>query len=261
VVLSLNDRQTQGWAISVAFHALLLVALLVISVNFDSRMESLAELLFLEAASLTSAGREDVGEGMPVATAPQQPESSTVVNLPQRPPSLLPPDETIPVAARRDVDLPTVRPSNVLDRLTRPGLERPPANVGNPAGEKEAPPLTGNPRGGLPPLEGNPLGSAGSDQPYLIQWVGSSRELLRSILPVVPEGIERDVTLQFGFGVTPTGEVTAIRPLQKGEPALEEAAVTALRQWRFQPLPPESPQETQEAAITFRFRIRLPTGP
>lgn len=257
MVLSLHNRQTQAWIASTAFHALLLLIFLLVGVNLERPVQSFVELLFLESAPLQSPGREEATAGVPIMTAPRQPEATTVVNLPKRKPLLPAPDEAIAVAARRDVDLPDIRPSRVVDRLARPGLERPPSRVGRPEGEKVIPPLTGNLRSALPPAVEAPIAGIADDRPFRIQWTGSNREIVRSILPEVPSGIEREVTLQFRFGVSPTGDVTAIRPLQKGAPALEAAALNALRQWKFQPLPPESPQQIQEAVITFRFRIRM----
>jgi TonB family protein len=256
VVLSIRNRQTTGWVASAAFHLLLFLAFLVISVSMDSRVETFAEMLFLSSPPSQSTGRQDVGAGIPLATSPVEPDPATIVNLPERRPALLPPDEILPVSSRQETELQRLQPSTVMDRVARTGLERPPTRIGSPTGEKIAPPLTGNPAGNLPPIEGAAAATGGADRPYQIQWVGEHREIVRSILPDVPAGIEREVTLQFRFRVTPAGDVTAIRPLQKGEPVLEGAAQTALRQWRFQPLPPESPQEPQEAVITFRFRIR-----
>lgn len=255
VVLSLQNRQTIGWLASAAFHGLLFLAFLVISVSMDSRVETFAEMLFMASAPPQSRGRQDVGAGMPLATSPIEPDPATIVNLPERRPALLPVEEILPVLARPQTELQRSQPASVMDRVSRTGLERPPSRVGNQAGDKIAPPRTGAPAGDLPPIEGARAGG-GAGRPFRIQWLGASREIVRSILPEIPAGIEREVTLQFRFRVTPAGDVTAIRPLQKGEPVLEEEALTALRQWRFQPLAAESPQEAQEAMITFRFRIR-----
>jgi TonB family protein len=246
---------------SAAFHLLLFLAFLLISVGMDSQVETYAEMLFLASASPRSTGRQDVGAGMPLATAPVEPDPATIVSLPERRPALLPTEEILPVSARQETELQRTQPSRVIDRVSRIGLERPPSRIGNPAGDKIAPSRTGNPAGDLPPIEGAQATARGADRPFQIQWLGDSREIVRSILPEIPAGFEREVTLQFRFRVTPAGDVTAIRPLQKGEPALEGAALTALRQWRFQSLPAESPQEHQEAVITFRFRIRSGSQP
>ena len=256
MTLAMRDQQTQGWMASVVFHAMLLMVFLLLGVSFEDRTESFAEMLFLETGPPPASGPVEDALGRPLSTAPLPPESATLVDLPRRDATDLPPEEILPVPARRETAVAERQPASVVDRLTRTGLERPPADVGLQQGNKVAPP-TGNPAGDIPPIEGAAASGAGTDRPFQIQWLGSQREIVRSILPEVPGGVERDMELRFQFGVTPAGEVTAIAPLQKGEPALEEAALTALRQWKFQPLPQESPQENQVAVITFRFRIRL----
>lgn len=254
MTFSLHDRQFQGWAGSLGFHVMLLLLFLVAGVKTGPPMQEFAEVLLLPAPPMPAGRTSESQPGLPAAAAPQPRETSSVVDLPTRPRAQTPPERTIPVPPRRDTQVNAVDPSKMLDQVNRSGLRRPDTQVGLPEGEKVTPPLTGAGEGKLLP-EGSVTG-AGRDQPFQIQWIGTSRDLLSSVLPTVPEGIERDVELRYRFGVTPAGAVTDIRPLEKGDPILEESALAALRRWKFQPLPAVSPQVTQEAIITFRFRIR-----
>jgi len=49
------------------------------------------------------------------------------------------------------------------------------------------------------------------------------------------------------------GTVTSMVPLQKADPALEKAAMDALRQWRFNPIQEDI---EMEGRIPFTFRLR-----
>lgn len=67
-----------------------------------------------------------------------------------------------------------------------------------------------------------------------IEWGGGgNRIVLHKPLPVFPSGVNTNAELKFRFTVMPDGTVGRIIPLQKADPRLETAALTALRQWRF----------------------------
>ncbi len=254
MTLTLQDQRLQGWLASGAFHFLLALLFLVVMVETRTPPEPLAELLFLAAPATPSQGAESPAEGLPAAAAPRIQEAGERVLLPQRRPLNAPPETALPTPQRRDLQTDPVTPSQLVDRLVRPGLERPVSPVGMPEGAKRTAPT--DPLGIPGALPGDPAAGSAGTRPWEIEWSGAGRDVVRSVLPEVPAGVEREVVLRFAFAVTPAGEVTALRPLQKGEPALEEASLTALRQWRFQALPAAAPQLDQEAVITFRFRIR-----
>jgi TonB family protein len=257
VTLSLDDRRLQGWLLSALFHTMLLVLFLMIGIKLRTLPSEYSEVILYDLSASQASFSELVNAGVPVTSAPEQIESSTTVALPERRPVRLPSDEVIPVTSRQEADLPRVEPSRVIDQLRRSGQERPEITPGTTAGDRLLPPSTGLPEGLVLPDPTAAGGTGRTESPWQIQWIGQNREVVRSVLPEYPEGIQREVQLQFRFAVTPAGEVTGITPLQKGDPALEEAALTALRQWKFQPLPAASPQSNQEAVITLRFRIRF----
>ena len=161
MTLAMRDQQTQGWMASVVFHAMLF---LLLGVSFEDRTESFAEMLFLETGPPPASGPVEDALGRPLSTAPLPPESATLVDLPRRDATDLPPEEILPVPARRETAVAERQPASVVDRLTRTGLERPPADVGLQQGNKVAPP-TGNPAGDIPPIEGAAASGAGSRSP------------------------------------------------------------------------------------------------
>lgn len=256
MTLTLDDRRLQGWLLSALFHGVLLFFFLMVGIKLKVMPEEYSEIILFDVSASRTAFSESESAGVPASSAPEQMESSTMVALPERRPIRLPSEEVVLMTNRQEADVPRIEPSRVINRLRRSGQERPATRPGTPAGDRIVPPSSGLPEGLIMPDQeaGGSGGTAAS--PYQIQWIGRNRDVVRSVLPEYPAGIEREVQLQFRFSVTPAGEVTGIRPLQKGDPALEEAALTALRQWKFQPLPAVSLQVRQEAVITFRFRIR-----
>ncbi len=109
-------------------------------------------------------------------------------------------------------------------------------------GEKEIPPTT--------PSEKEP------GQIYRIEGPAAQRTVLFQVLPKYPQGLGKEAKIKVSFTVLPDGSVGMIVPLQKGEPLLEDLTLDALRQWRFNPLPPQEPQIEQRGIITFIYRLR-----
>jgi TonB family protein len=86
-----------------------------------------------------------------------------------------------------------------------------------------------------------------------IEWGGGgNRTVLYKKLPEFPDGVNMSAQIRIRFKVLADGTVSSMMPLQKGDPALEHAAMEALRQWRFNPL-----EEDKEMVgiITFTFRL------
>lgn len=67
-----------------------------------------------------------------------------------------------------------------------------------------------------------------------IDWGGGgNRTVLYKTLPKFPDGVKTSAKIKLRFTVNPDGTVGRIFPLQKADPKLEEAAMEALRKWRF----------------------------
>jgi len=87
--------------------------------------------------------------------------------------------------------------------------------------------------------------------PYKIE--GLDREPERAPLPRYTEKVNARIRVQ--ITVNPQGQIVRRIPLKKGSPKLEAAVMNALKQWRFNALPPGAPQENQTGTITFTFRL------
>lgn len=70
-----------------------------------------------------------------------------------------------------------------------------------------------------------------------IEWAGGgNRIVLKNPLPKFPNGVNYSAEIKLRFTVNRDGTVGQIIPLQKADPRLEQAALDALRQWRFNPI-------------------------
>lgn len=98
-------------------------------------------------------------------------------------------------------------------------------------------------------------GGTGSGKGYGdIEWGGGgNRVIMHKVLPRYPAGVNTSAVIKLRFTVRPDGTVASILPMQKGEPALEQAAMAALRQWRFNPLTTES---EMVGIIPFYFKVQ-----
>ena len=101
-------------------------------------------------------------------------------------------------------------------------------------------------------------GGAGKSTGYSIDWSGvGSRRLLSGRIPHYPEGTDKEMPVSLQFGVLPDGSITSIIPLRRSDEILEREAISALRTWRFDPLPPQFEQKSQIGKITFIFKLEV----
>lgn len=88
--------------------------------------------------------------------------------------------------------------------------------------------------------------------PYNIEGL-DNRNALSAPLPAYTEKVNAIIKVR--VTVDPQGRITQVFPLIKGNPNLERAVRDALQRWRFNPLPPNAPQESQTGTIQFVFRL------
>ena len=124
--------------------------------------------------------------------------------------------------------------------------------------EKEDPkpikPLgSGNVEGNAGAEEGDQGETADEDKAAPFQIEGLNRTPVRVVRPVYTDKV--NVTIRVRVTVNPKGEIVQQIPLLKGNPRLEQSVLKALQGWRFNPLPPNVPQENQTGTVTFRFRL------
>jgi len=108
-------------------------------------------------------------------------------------------------------------------------------------------------------IEGSGLGSKGrglglGDGFGDIEWGGGGNRIVLSKKPPrFPSGVNISGEIKLQFRVRPDGTISKVVVLKKTDPALENAAIEALRQWRF-----NSIKDTvdMEGIIPFRFKLK-----
>ena len=240
---------------SLTLHALLLV--LFMYIHADPPPPEQLGFIQVEFGSFS--------EGRPVQRAAQ--------TLPERPEPEPEPEEDIqepPTPADPEVSKPVDLPDvpEVVDE--EPPVETPETDVEaiqpqDPEEEEEIEEEQEQESTPVQPLgSGNVEGRAGAEDgdegegtddvkaaPFQIE--GLNREPVLTPLPAYNEKV--NVTIRMRITVNPRGEIVQSIPLLKGNPRLEQSVMQALRNWRFNPLPYNVPQENQTGTITFRFRL------
>lgn len=133
----------------------------------------------------------------------------------------------------------TVPPKTEKDEVQQEGAETSGDEQGN-TGEVNADQGTGN--------------EQEKSAPYELQWEGDI-ERNPTVQPLPDNTTDEEATIIIRFEVKPDGSIGRIIPLKKMNPELEREVMRTLRSWRFKPLPPGVPQQSQYGTITFRFVI------
>ena len=92
---------------------------------------------------------------------------------------------------------------------------------------------------------------------FSAQWLhGMTRRKLSGELPKYPQGASVSAQVRILTIVLPNGTVRSVQPEQKANRLLEEAAMKAIRFWKFEPLGSSMPQVEQSCIITFSFKLK-----
>lgn len=248
----MNKNDWIGMGTSVAVHA----ALLLLFTFLTAAKPDQQQLGFVEVEFGPFA------EGRPVQrSVTETPEAADEqIEQPQEPA-----EEVSPPEEARPVDLPD-QPEQIPDedRVTTPETEtispeemNNEADVNEPEPQPEAQPVRPLGSGAVDGSSGSQGGTEGEGSederaaPFEIE--GLNRDAVFAPLPVYGERV--NATIRVRITVDPQGRIVRRFPLLKGNPSLEQAAMDALERWRFNPLPPNAPQEPQTGVVTFRFRL------
>jgi TonB family protein len=116
---------------------------------------------------------------------------------------------------------------------------------------------TSNVQSAMPFGAGERGGGLGSNVAYAVQWAGGgSRKLLSGDVPGYPAGVNVSAQIKLRVRVSPDGSVRSVAPAQKGDTRLENAAISKVKLWRFEPLLSSQTQSEQDCSITFNFTLR-----
>lgn len=104
---------------------------------------------------------------------------------------------------------------------------------------------------------GNEAGGLGNAAAYSVQWAGGgNRKLLTGDMPLYPSGVNISAQIKLKVAVQPDGTVRSAAPAQKGDTRLENAAISKVKLWKFEPLLNAQPQIEQLCTITFNFTLK-----
>lgn len=254
----MSREEKKGWLGSVIVHLLLALVLFIIRVD-ETRTEP--EFLELSWGNLSSTA---------ISAAPSTPPSSAAVPVKskdrvQKVPVQLP--ERTPGFDEKDPPLPPSRKSLVDEEYSPSGASRSKEAArgtkatGSGLGtEEKRLAMNGIGESGKTPgpsLTGGEGTDVGKSVAYSMQWGdGGTRRLLVGELPQYPEGVSVEAQIRIEAVVTPGGKVRTMRPVQKGNKRLEDAAIDQVRNWLFEPLTSGVRQADQICLITFNFVLR-----
>lgn len=87
-------------------------------------------------------------------------------------------------------------------------------------------------------------------------WGGrGTRKILYWEKPIFPAEVTKSVDIKIRFIILPDGSVVSAMPLIKADTRLEDAAINAIKSWRFEPLKTQQLQYEQVVVITIPFRV------
>ena len=248
----MKSSDLHGVLASLVAHALLFVFFWFT----ESKQEVTEQLGYIEVDF------GEFSEGRAVQNAPEnqplteQPEIQPEV---QEEPQPAEPEEAKPVdlpdASQVDTEPPVDVPETDIEAVNPQDPEDEQQVENDPVEEVEPiRPLGSGSTDGRTGAEDGDQGEGNDEQeaaPFQIE--GLNRTPLKTPPPAYASQVTADIIVKIWVG--PNGRVARQLVLRKGDPRLEEAVALALRNWRFNPLPPNVPQDLQEGTVTFRFRL------
>lgn len=253
-------RQTDwiGLGASLFVHAALLIAFALMTVASDPPPVGFVQVEYgdFNFGQPTQRVEANQPETIPMEPepTPEQPEP-TQTDEPEEPESPVevpeqsasqPDDEVIPEPEQTEEPEPP-EPEETEEEPEETSEEQAPEPEPQPLGQ-------GDPEGTSGASEGDEGSGSDEDRTAPFSLEGLDRVPQQRPLPDYTANVNATITVQ--IEVDPEGRIVSMRPERKGNPALEQAVFRALRQWRFNELPANVPQENQEGAVTFRFRLQ-----
>lgn len=88
-----------------------------------------------------------------------------------------------------------------------------------------------------------------------IDWGGGGNRIIvgEKYLPDFPKNVRVSATIKLKFWVAPDGTVARIVPIKRADPRLEQAAMEAIKKWRFNPI---KDQITMVGVIPITFTLK-----
>ncbi len=233
---TMNYRSIKNlsFSISLLLHLILLLLFLVLKFTIDYPQKEYVELSFGVSGETGSSGAigsqvtevEELTKPEEVSETPDKSKEVKEVELPK---------------AKNTSEENVIKPADKEKEKTKASKTE--------SKEKTEDKITTEGQGNISKGEG----SFGYD----IDWGGKGTRRIYSFnIPSYPEGVQKEVDIRLRFTILPDGTVGTIIPQTKADTKLENAAINALRQWRFEPLSPNQKQSEQTAVIVFPYRLQ-----
>lgn len=238
----------KGLGTSVVIHALLLFFFAIIAAAPRPQPLGMIEVEFGPVEFAQPAARAETRQPAPTRTEPER-----------RPQPQPPAPQPQPRRTER-VDVPVTRDTPAEDQVQPPRPDPAPPRPESQARPQEQTAATadqdrtaGNPEGatGTTSDTGQPGDATARRAPFNIEGLNRTPQVFP--LPGNPGARGTSV---IDICVGPSGNVSSARPGRRtGTPALDNAALQAVRQWRFNALPPAAPQVEQCGRVIFTFTL------
>jgi protein TonB len=223
-----------SYSISVVFHVILIILLMVITFSMDYAAKEYVELSFGESNEDGSSGA--VGTQIDKIEEAPKPQKENIT-----------PDKSAEV---KEVKLPEAKNSSEEEIVTPADKEKKESTSSETETDEAADSeVKTEGQGNLAAGEG----SLGFD----IDFGGKgTRKILYYFIPEYPSGVQKEADIRLKFTILPDGSIGTIFPLTKADTRLENSAINALRQWSFEPLSAVQKQAEQTAVIVFPYRLQ-----
>ena len=259
--MTLKREDIQGWAGSILLHVLLAIIFLIWHVENITTEPEFIELTWGAITTVVKpAVPQPATSSSSGAAVTQTNPSSRTLDLPERR-FLAENEDLLALNPQRKLEAEDHTP-NTRTNISEGGDGEKERGFGAGVGEKRDRSLNPN-SGGEAMNVGGPgiAGSSGSDisnaVSYSMTWSdGGTRKKISGNLPNYPEGANVEAQIKIEAVVQPDGGVKIVKPTQKGNTRLEEAAMKEVRLWKFERLRASDPQREQTCLITFNFKLR-----
>jgi TonB family protein len=259
VVSKLHKDDVRGWVGSVVLHLIVGLIFFLWRMDFSLEQPEFIEVSWGAIADVPTVAPARAALGGSEGARVTMPRPSTrSIELPER--SLNLGDDVLQTPRSRKIeadDTPTISRMQVAEAST--GQKDRSAGLG--LGDKEQFATTGSGDQTGRIAEPSPTGNVGSDiSPSVsvsMTWSdGGLRSKLSGEMPTYPAGVNVETQIRIETVVAPDGSVKSLKPAQKGNTRLEDAAMRAVRLWKFEPLRQSVPQVDQVCLITFNFALK-----
>jgi periplasmic protein TonB len=243
----MKNEDYKGLGVSLGVHVVLLLLFALVASTPEPQQLGMVEVEFGPFELAQPAARAETPRPPPAQIRPEpQPQRPTPAPQPRR-------TEPVDLPTRRDATEPErVPPPRPQPTPPQPQTQAQPQRPTAQPAERDETGGTPEGRDGTTSATGEIGDAAARRAPFNIDGL-DNRNLLASPLPRNPGARGTSV---IRVCVAPDGAVrNPIPAIRSGTPALDNAALAAVRQWRFNPLPPAAPQNEQCGRVTFTFTL------